>query len=112
MGLRALHSAPQRSSRSSKIQAEARIAAEGFLENEGTRVEEEVEGRAVGTVEGSQGGARSSPVAKVTGGAANKLSKMYSLLFRSGEAVDCSSALTVISQNQKGALREVYKKKK
>ncbi|RRT82901.1 hypothetical protein B296_00010916, partial [Ensete ventricosum] len=52
-------------------------------------------------------------VAKVTGGAPNKLSKMYPIPI-SYKAVRLSIArvLTVISQKQKTALREVYKKKK
>merc|ERR1712176_1677356 len=45
-------------------------------------------------------------VAKVTGGAPNKLSKIH--LVRLGIA----QILTVISQNQKKALREAYKDKK
>ncbi|RZR73038.1 hypothetical protein BHM03_00019449, partial [Ensete ventricosum] len=52
-------------------------------------------------------------VAKVTGGAPNKLSKMYPIPI-SYKVVRLSIArvLTVISQKQKTALREVYKKKK
>ncbi|XP_061375788.1 large ribosomal subunit protein uL29 isoform X1 [Gastrolobium bilobum] len=59
-------------------------------------------------------------VAKVTGGAPNKLSKMCSLslslynLRLNPKVVRLSIAqvLTVISQKQKAALREAYKKKK
>ncbi|XP_042489282.1 60S ribosomal protein L35-like [Macadamia integrifolia] len=45
-------------------------------------------------------------VAKVTGGAANKLSKIKVV------RVSIAQVLTVISQKQKAALREAYKKKK
>ncbi|KAH1216696.1 60S ribosomal protein L35 [Glycine soja] len=55
-------------------------------------------------------------VAKVTGGAPNKLSKMYQLTSNifTVKVVRLSIAqvLTVISQKQKAALREAYKKKK
>ncbi|CAI0426753.1 unnamed protein product [Linum tenue] len=45
-------------------------------------------------------------VAKVTGGAPNKLSKIKVV------RLSIAQVLTVISQKQKAALREVYKKKK
>lgn len=75
-------------------------------------------------------------VAKVTGGAPNKLSKMYSLTlwfcvivfqpssvfiiclpfvcwqYRKVVRLSIAQVLTVISQKQKAALREAYKKKK
>ncbi|KAK7279426.1 hypothetical protein RJT34_24479 [Clitoria ternatea] len=51
-------------------------------------------------------------VAKVTGGAPNKLSKMYSAHSRKVVRLSIAQVLTVISQKQKAALRDAYKKKK